>query len=352
VERLEISEELMERKLASIQKVTDIQPIPDRDFIVQAKVLGWPIITRKDEFEEGDLCVFFEIDSLLPPENQVFTFMDKYRYRVKTLKLRGVLSQGLALPLTSFDMHGFEEDDDVTKLLDIKKHNPKEPGGVAKMIGQMKCTRPFWIPKTDETRLQSRPGVLKEIEGTTVRITTKCDGSSFSAGYYAADDEFHVCSRNRSIKEADDSVWWKIAHRYQLREKLRIVHEQTGQSLCIQGEICGPSIQKNRMGLSDHTLLVFDVWSIDNQRYLDTEDQMNIINELGLLSVPIEGEFTIVYGTTLDEFLEWARGNYRYTDHPREGIVVRPLMEAYSPALKGRASFKVINNDFLLKIGE
>ncbi len=119
----------MDRKLASIQKIVDLRPIEGADFIEQATVLGWNVIVKKGDFALWDLCVFFEIDSLLPADNPEFSFMEKHRFKVRTMKMKGVVSQGLALSmeiLPKMSSESYFEGDDVTALLNISKYEPPQ----------------------------------------------------------------------------------------------------------------------------------------------------------------------------------------------------------------------------------
>lgn len=159
----------MERQLASVQRVLSKKPIEGADSIEQITVMGWNLVSMKDEFQVGDLCVFMEVDSVLP-ELPEFEFMAKHRYRVKTIKLRGALSQGLAMPLsilTKFNSQQLtiQEGLDITELLGVKKW---EPAASWYKALQAKGNFPFYVPKTDETRIQSALRCLEELHGLQV----------------------------------------------------------------------------------------------------------------------------------------------------------------------------------------
>ena len=328
------------RKLASIQRIASIEPIEDADKIVKAKVMGWNVIIKKGELSVGDLCVFFEVDAVLPDGEPWAEFLRSRKFRVKTITLRGVLSQGLALPMSILPADKtFQEEDDVTEILNIKKYEPAI--GNAK-LGCSLGLFPSRVPKTDEIRVQSALQVLDEIKDKPFYYSEKCDGTSST---FVFDEEFMACSRNMK-KKKDDNVYWKMAEKYNLEEKL-----QANPLMAIQGEICGPGVQKNHLMLKEHDLFVFNVYDILNGKYLDYEDFIKFCNDLSLQTVPIEN---VVYDVSsfdhsLDAWLERAKGKYKGTTNHREGIVVRPLEETYSKKLRGRLSFKVLNNDFLLK---
>ena len=165
----------MQRKLVSIQTVDAIEPIEGADRIVKARVMGWDVVVKKEEFAPGECCVFFEIDSLLPEGTHWAEFMRPRGFRVKTARLRGVLSQGLALPISILPAGTATPPlgTDVSELLGVKKYEPTLPDS-AEIGGPF----PAEVPKTDEIRLQSALGVLDEIRGRDFYVTTKLDGTS------------------------------------------------------------------------------------------------------------------------------------------------------------------------------
>lgn len=346
------------RKLASIQKVLAVAPIQGADAIERVDILGWQCVSKKGEFKPNDLVVYLEIDSLLPRAPWCEFLFKPGRddasavYRLRTVKLRGQVSQGLVLPLSVLDGKKFSSDvrenpaytwsegQEVTELLGVTKFEPTIP---AQLAGQVKGQFPSFIPKTDETRVQAEPGVIEEFKGKQVVITTKMDGSSGTFFFY--EGEFGVCSRNLEFKEDGDNSFWKVANKYGLKEKLA----KLGRNIAIQAELCGPSIQKNRLNLKEHDIYAFNVYDIQAARYLDADQASDVIQDLGLKPVPVE--YTGIFDPSWDlpKLLSMAKGLYTGTNNHKEGIVIRPLVEERSEALKGRASFKVINNDYLLK---
>ena len=349
------------RHLATVQKVLAVEPIAGADKIECLSVLGWKVVGLKGEFKVGDLVCYVEIDSLLPRADWCeFLFKDpkdqaRGQYRLRTIKLRGQISQGLVLPLTVLSGKKFPSDKrenpvyplnegmDVTGLLGIIKFEPPIP---AQLAGQVKGSFPCFIPKTDETRIQAAPGVLKEIAGKPVYITTKCDGSSMTVYFNRGD--YGVCSRNLEFKEEDTSTFSEVARKHGLKEKLTAL----GRNIALQGECCGEGIQKNRMGLKGHHLFLFQVYDIDAGRYLDMKDFVTIARGLDVPTVPVDSILDADANWTVEQLLNVAKGLYLGTKHPREGVVIRPLMETYSAELKGRLSFKIVNNDFLLETKE
>ena len=336
------------RKLASIQKISEIKTIPEADKVELATIEGWKIIVQKGQFKECDICVFFEVDSLLP-EKPEFEFMRPHKFRVKTMRSNrlGVISEGLAMPVSDIldtAIDAFNVDDDVTSFLGVTKWEPSEDNSIK--TGIAKGPFPSFIPKTDEMRLQSAMGCLEEFKSEQIYITQKNDGTSFTA--YQLDDQFGVCSRNQEIREDKDNVYWQIANKYQLPIHLEEYCKKEKKSFAIQGELCGPKFgHKNPMELKERDLFVFNIYNITEHRYLDYHEFIQATLWLNLKPV------TVLYEGLFDmplKELEWlAKDNYPGTKNPREGIVIRPIKEKYSKVLKGRLSIKVINKEFSLK---
>ena len=341
----------MERKLASVQQITEILPHDNADTLEIAKVLGWNVIVKKGGFKPGDLCVFFEVDSILP-EKPEFEFMRNKHFKVKTIRLRGKISQGLCLPMDIL-VHPectpttFNVGDDVSAILDIRK---KEDPAV--MNTEAKGLRPHFVPKTDEIRIQSVPEFLDRHKGIAMYITEKMDGTSVS--YYFRDGEFGVCSRNLEVKENDANIYWKMAKDNDVQNKMK----QYNYNVVIQGEIIGPGIQKNKYLVDKHYLFMYNVYDLNTCSYFDFEKFVRLMKMLELQTVPILNEH-FVLNNTIDELVELSKGTsvctnmLRPKDGPqlREGIVIRSLTEGFDDEV-GRISFKVINPDFLIKHGE
>lgn len=335
----------MERQLATIQKITSLSPIDGADKIEVATILGWKVVVKKDDFKVNDYVVFCEIDSILPDNNPEFYFLKDRGYRIKTIKLRKQISQGICFSLNVlYSNPEFEgpvtEGQDVTALLGVTKYDPIA-NLPPQLRGQVKGNFSKWVPKTDETRIQSVLSVLEELKGKPYYFSLKMDGTSFT--FVKKDGETEVCSRNLSLKETEENLYWKIARQYDLINKVP-------DNFALQGEIVGPGIQGNRLGLKDYELFVFNVYNINECRYLNFNEYIDFVNYLGIKYAPTL-ELGDSFNFNLDQLLEIAKGKYD-SGHPREGIVVRPLTEMYSERLKGRLSFKVINNDYLLKVGE
>ena len=344
------------RKLASIQKIKELSPIKGADRIEVAKILGWEVVVKKGEFKVGDFCIYFEIDSILPDKPWCSFLKNKDKpekpIRLKTIRLRGQLSQGLALPLNILDeyfdpneeiLDTLEEGDDLTKVIGVKKYEPEIP---ACLNGEVKGPRPSYAPKTDEHRVQSFPEVIEEFKGRAVYIGQKVDGTSST--YAQNGDKFDVCGRNWSYNPSTENTYWEMATKYNLVEKLKDAGD-----FIIQGEIAGPGIQKNPLKLEGHELFVFNVMNLNKEgcKYLDYNDFIEFCKKYELQTVPILKEDITFEWPDVDTLLEEAKGNYA-NGKIQEGIVIRPMFNFYSEILKGRASFKVINNEYLEKGGE
>ena len=334
------------RKLASIQRIKFVRPIEGADAIECVGVLGWECVSKKGEFREGDPCVYFEIDSLLPDRPE-FLFLKKScwkedlgRYRLRTVRMKGQLSQGLALPLSAFQSIPSEEVGfDLTDFIGVDKWEPPVPSQIS---GDARSFS--WpIDKTDETRVQQDDEFrfLDRLSGLPYYMSLKLDGTSCSFIVDPNDGEFHACGRNYSYRRNSDHSFWRVAERYSLEEGLRSL----GGGIALQGEIVGPGIQKNRLGLKEADFYVFNVVDVASRSRLHIDYALSITKRLGVPFVPIV-ERGDSFGYCMVDLLEMAKGCY--SEHfqgakqgqPREGIVVRSLC--------GSISFKCINNDFLL----
>jgi RNA ligase (TIGR02306 family) len=352
------------RKLASIQTVNAVEPIPNADAIEKIRVLGWWVVAKKGEHKPGDKLVYCEIDSLLP-ERPEFDFLRASSFkparedpaggaglpagfRIKTVKLRGQVSQGICFPLSILPGDApTDEGADVTDLLGVLKWEPPLPVG---MGGRVKGQFPGFLPKTDETRVQVLEPVLQRHRGKTFYVTEKLDGTSFTA--FLRNGEFGICSRNLWMDEADETnVLVRVARSLMVEEKLRALRERLGHDVAVQAEVIGPGIQKNKYALPAVSLRVFNVLDVDAYRMLDHGAMLEALAEMGLEGVPQLG--TVVLSHTVDELVAFSEGTSVLNPQvQREGVVLRPLVEEYDEDVGGRLSFKAINPKFLLKYDE
>lgn len=337
----------MERKLASVRKISDIQSIPGADMIELAIVDGWKVVVAKNVGHKvGDMVVYCEIDSFLPIKEE-FEFLRKSSYkkmsdgtegfRLRTIKLRGQVSQGLILPLKDLQLPNkdlLEVGMDVTKELGIVKYEPPIP---AELSGKVKGLFPSFLRKTDEERIQNLSNEYENLKQHKFYVTEKLDGSS--ATFYSKDGVFGVCSRNLELLETEGNTFWKVARELKIEEWL------TSQDVnySIQGELIGEGIQGNPYKIKGQTVGFFNAFNIDTQEYLGLEEFEKLVSSMGLKIVPIlDRDFTLP--DTIDELLSYAdEKSVLNSNFDREGVVIR--------SLDRKISFKVISNKFLLNGG-
>ena len=338
------------RSLATIQKVSNIKPIEGADAIELVFIKGWQCVAKKGEFKRGTLCVFFEVDSYLPIEARYeFLRRTSYRnneymgegFRIKTMMMRGELSQGLVLPVTEFPELIAEQGINVTDLLGIRKWEiPESVSSSGIEIGN----KPFGIPTTDETRLQSMPEFLEAFHNRPYYITTKMDGTSCTV--YCYDGNVGVCGRNYEYKEdITTCAMWAWIDKHGIKDNLL----ELGEDIAVQGEFCGAGIQKNRLKLMEPNLYVFDVIKLfgSGGKKAGLIELQSYCERLGLDMVPVE-ETGDYFNYSLEELLEKARGKYQ-SGLDKEGIVVRTQQSGHNSTVNHKMSFKVLNNDFLKK---
>jgi RNA ligase (TIGR02306 family) len=351
----------MERKLVSIQVIKDIKPIPNADNIELVYILGWQCVSKKGNFKVGDFCLYFEVDALLP-EHPEFEFMRNKKFRVKTIKLRGMLSQGLALPIDVLDKVAtievppgqrllLKEGDDVSSLLNVKKYEPPESSDGARLGGKAVSNFPPFLHKTDEIRIQSVPDVLARHNGKAFYITEKLDGSSMTM--YLCNGKFGVCSRNFDIDEEDGNSFWEVARKGDWETKLRTIASMLGTTnVAVQGEMVGAGVQKNKYRMTGRDIYIFNIYDINDHKFLSFAQMVDICVALDVKMVPIVTDYFEMSDMRVDDMIAMADGQSLLNDQViREGIIFRPLAEDFDPEL-GRLSFKVISNHFLLKHDE
>ena len=349
---------MTERKMATIRKIAEIQAIPEADKICAYRVDGWWVVEVVGKYVVGDLVVYAEPDSWIPTEMAPFlskgheprVYNGVKGEKLKTVRLRGQLSQGLLFPLiptcNNIESKLFEGLD-VSFPLGIQKYEAPIPSELA---GQAAGNFPRFIPKTDQERCQNLyEDIFIKNADAYYEITTKLDGTSFTAFY--ADKEEGVCSRNWELK-LDGANENNSMVRMFIDSGLQSVFRQLNRNLAIQGELCGPNIQKNREQLKAPTLFVFDIYDIDTACYLTPDQRHALMDELWIFGVNkdmVQHVPVVAYGanlldtlgiTTTDQLLKFAEGPSLV--HPiREGLVFKRK--------DGGFSFKAISNAFLLK---
>jgi RNA ligase (TIGR02306 family) len=341
------------RKLATIRKISEIAPIKGADAIVCAIVDGWKVVVKSGEFKAGDLAIYFEIDSWIPHELAPFLSKDKdprtYKgvqgERLRTVKLRGQISQGLLLPhslLDERDRNGdtinfYDEGADVTAVLNVQKWEQEIP---AQLRGVMKGNFPSCIPKTDQERVQN---LVKEISaaislGKSFEVTEKLEGSSMTC--YLADGMFGICSRNIDLEYSEGNTFWATTTAEGIENKMR---SMSLTDYAIQGELVGPGIQNNIYNLDKHAFYVFDVYDIAAGEYLNPEARRDLVGSMGLKHVPVLGQEVFLgdmAGSVADIVKYASAKSVLNPRREREGVVFKEV--------KGGMTFKAISNKYLL----
>jgi len=362
------------KQLASIQKIKNIREIKGADKIEVAEVLGWEVVIRKGEFKIGDLCIYIEVDSIVPAIPQ-FEFLKERKYRVRTIKLRGTISQGLCVPINIFTINlcKFKEGDDITDKLGIIKYDP-EAVKEQRMLNQINSTKksqiekflmrnkwyrrfftkvgkrgwPKFIQKTDEERIQKIPWVCETEKDTIFTITEKLDGQSATYAllrikrWLRKDKlEFIVCSRNLHLRKPDNSSYWTIAKQLNIEKVLKNLIFKTDEYIILQGEIIGEGIQKNKYNIKGYDFYAFNlIHSYYNKKDEDLDMRYDLAKQ-EIKCVPLNSNIYKL-GNTIQECIEDIKGKSLLNRNiPREGFVVRNY--------KKNISFKIINQDFLLK---
>ena len=332
------------RKLASIKIIDNIKPIEGADLIELVSVGGWNVVVAKDVGHKvGDWVVYCEIDSFLPIREE-FEFLRKSSYkkmgdqegfRLKTIKLRGVLSQGLILSFHILPFGDtFHQGQDVSEILGIVKYEPPVP---AELAGKVKGLFPSFIPKTDEERCQNLTSEYQQWKiqsNHKFYVTEKLDGSS--ATFYIKNGEFGVCSRNLELLETEGNTFWKVARQLELEQKMASL----GRNISFQGELIGEGIQGNPYGIKGQTVLFFNIFDINQYSRVGMKEFVSIMERLDLSYVPFL-EMNFLLPNTIEEMLEYAEDkSVLNLKTEREGVVVR----SYDMTI----SFKAISNKFLL----
>lgn len=338
------------RQLVTIKPITELLPIENADAIECAIIDGgWPVVVKKGEFQVGDKGVYFEIDSFLPLTDERYAFLasktirweGKDGMRIRTIKLRGQISQGLILPLSLYpELIDVTPETNIAELLGIEKWERPINGQLA---GNAKGNFPSFIHKTDQERCQNLVrDIFEKHINESYEITIKLDGSSFTGYYY--DGELGVCSRNLELKIDEDNKDNSFVRMFS-NSKLDQVLLSYCKNIAVQGELMGPNIQGNREKFETTQLFVFDIFLIDEKRYAKPDERKSIYNDLVGLGftgnhVPIISEKSQVSATNLVDLLAFAEGpsiNHKI----REGLVYKSHDSDFT--------FKTISNTFLLK---
>ena len=314
----------MTRKMATIRRIEEVKAIPNADKIVAYRVGGWWVVDSIGKYVVGDLVVYAEPDSFIPstiapfltkPGQYPKTFEGVEGERLRTVKLRGQLSQGLLLPLTLLaapaivgklvpneyvaQVAGVVVGDDVSELLGITKYEAPIP---AELAGEVKGMFPSMIPKTDQERIQNLSAELEQwkSQGLSWEVTEKLDGSSMTV--YVIDGDVGVCSRNLDLKHNIDNSLWRAAYKHELPAKLADI----GRNIAVQGELIGNGIQGNKYQMRDQDFYVYDIYDIDAGRYFTPAERQLFVSEYKLNHCPVLDTVVLTHG--VDMLLSLAEG--------------------------------------------
>lgn len=329
------------RDLVKIVVIDEVRPIEGADSICAYRVGGWWVVDRINAYRVGDKAVYCEIDSFIPHEIAPFltkpgqdpkTYNGVKGERLRTVKLRGQVSQGLLLPLSILGGRSTDE-------LGIVKYEPPMP---TQLQGEAIGLFPSEVRKTDQERVQNLTSTYQLLvdNSTLFEVTEKLDGTSCTF-YLDMEGRFHVCSRNLDLRESESNVYWKLARELDIEAKM-VGLGMLGDA--VQGEIVGPGIQGNRYKLTKPEFFLFDVFDVGKQAYVLPYLRRRYAGNLDVRHVPVYGTSVPVEGTVQDCLDHAEQKSILNPDTWQEGFVYK--------ALDGSISFKAISNRFLLKGGE
>jgi hypothetical protein len=350
--------------LASIQKVLNVTPIDGADAIETAHVLGWQVVIKKGEYKVGDLCCYIQIDTVVP-ETEQFDFLRERKYRVRTIKLRKQISQGLIIPLP---LGKWKEGDDVTEIVGVKKYEkpdnnperfekPRMPkvwykkwfyifkyNFLYKAFPALRRKQRSKFPThlvgiTDEERIQNMPQVLRTHQGKEFVVSYKLDGSSITVIHskVMGRSKFRICSRRFELHDKKND-WHKVftANDFASEIKKLVDHFKTND-IIIQGEAVG-KFNGNHHNLPTEKIMLFNIYV--NGKRLNQRDFLDTCKRLSIPHCPLYK--TVILNHTLEQILK--ESEIRDLLNPSaeaEGLVWR--------CVEDNTSFKVINNNYLLK---
>lgn len=343
----------MAGKIASIEVVTALNPIDGADNIELATVLGWNVVVRKGEFSVGEKILFLELDAQ-PPDEEVYWFLwgadgsgqRKENFRVRTKKLRGVFSQGVVFKLVGVfaSLVACGVGESVAERLNIT-HYTKESRYTRPGQGDILAPMPAYLKKTDEDNVKSIPMILTELQGKPWYATVKYDG--MSATYCIdpfAERGLVVCSRNFIVKDRESCPFWSVARKYDLEHKMQTLYGMG--DVFIQGEVVGPGIQGNALGLKEVEFRLFSVTNIKTGVRLGLSATETVAIVLGVPMVAM-WEYGAVFSKTAEELQAMADAACYGNGVPAEGLVFREESQSVRClTLGGPISFKIMNRHY------
>ena len=353
---------MSERVLVRKVLVDAIEPIEGADRIEVARIGGWRVVVAKGEFKEGQIGLFFEVDSALNPHDDRYAFLKERCYkkfnvagklfdeclRIRTIRLKGIYSQGVLLDPSLFcEVRNMKLGEDCTALLAVRHYDEVAEKAVRMsektVPGNAKGLFPSFVPKSDEPRIQNiTKEDMERFKDLPLYVTEKKDGTSTTIFYTPSmrpDDPFGVCSRNLELKDEGGGVYWEMAHKYNLPETLPAWCQRNEREIAIQAETIGEGVSGNRDMLAERRMEVFRIWDILEQRWVAEEERHKICEELNLEHVPTLGVKTLTeFDCDYDKILKFAEG-YTENGNEREGVVFK--------STDGVIHFKAVSNRYL-----
>jgi hypothetical protein len=350
--------------LASAQRILKIEPIDGADMIVKATILGWEIVVKKDEYKVGDLCSYIQIDTVVP-ELPEFEFLRERKFRVRTIKLRKQISQGLIVPLPKGK---WNEGDDLTEALGVKKfekidnnpalyEKPRVPkkwykkwvylfkyNFLFKAFPKLQRKSRSTFPKhlvgiTDEERIQNMPQVLTSYAGKEFVVSYKLDGSSITIIHskVLGKSKFRICSRKFELHDKTND-WYRVFTSTDFRyEILKLVKHFNTNDIIVQGEAIG-KFNGNHHNLQKEQIRLFNIYV--NGKRLNQKDFISTCLKNNIPHCPLYKEVTLSH--SLPEILKESEiKDILNPNVEAEGLVWR--------CVEDNLSFKVLNNKYLLK---
>ena len=347
-----------------------VEPHPDADRLDLARVGDFRCVVGKGNFEDGDLAAYIPEAAIVPDDVIAEMGLEgrlagKRKNRVKAVKLRGVLSQGLVYPvdgrrfIDNPECLPLEEGDDVTELLGIEKYEPPIPvhmeGQVENYFGK--------TMKYDIENIKKYPEAIRD--GEEVVFTEKLHGTWCGISH-RDDDGFRVTSKGQSAKglvfkmneENQGNLYVKAFYEAlncgdlgDLVDDIKTAFDPKDGEVFVLGEVFGRGVQDLHYGTPKPSFRVFDIFVGNSEggggRYLDTAEVRMALAEVGMEYVPILYE-----GTFSKEILEEHTNGRSSMDegHIREGIVVRPKRERRTDEI-GRVVLKSVSEDYTLRKG-
>ncbi len=344
------------RKMASVRLIADIKEIPGADKICAYVIDGWTVVDGIGKYEIGEKVVLCEIDSWIPvtlapflrktEKQRIYNGVDGERLR--TIRLRGQLSQGLILPLPD-DIANAEIGADLSEQFNIQKWEAEIP---VQLAGMVKGNFPSEVKKTDQERIQNVYGRIKRMieEGVITDewiVQEKLEGSSMQVA--KVHGENHVLSRNLSLKlDQEGNAYVDVAKRDGLLDLLDTIDNQF-PVVSLQGELIGPGIQGNIYNLIRPEFRLFDIWN--GQRFLSIPEIIRFLEvaaELGfeIDMVPMHGAVVTGVFTSPDSSVAaiLAGAEIQSALYPTlaEGQVYKNLRDP-------NVTFKAISNEYIMR---